>query len=170
MEETPDGSGHFTRVILRPEVTVAPGTDIAKARELQAEAHAKCFRALHGDQAHLSADVVSVFKPRNLCFVVIGVALQVLNAVFERLAESGADFEAILQGGIVHHGRHLWSGYWPHFSFAVSSFFRRNRYYRQALLSRQITESRDGGNHSVQKIDSSTAENGHVRFLPGIQT
>jgi organic hydroperoxide reductase OsmC/OhrA len=45
MEETPDGSGHFTRVILRPEVTVAPGTDIAKARELQGEAHAKCFIA-----------------------------------------------------------------------------------------------------------------------------
>jgi organic hydroperoxide reductase OsmC/OhrA len=32
-------------VILRPEVTVAPGTDIAKARELHAEAHAKCFVA-----------------------------------------------------------------------------------------------------------------------------
>ena len=45
MEETPDGSGHFTHVILRPEVTVALGTDIAKARELQAEAHAKCFIA-----------------------------------------------------------------------------------------------------------------------------
>ncbi len=45
MEETSDGSGHFTRVILRPEVTVALGTDIAKALELQAEAHAKCFIA-----------------------------------------------------------------------------------------------------------------------------
>jgi organic hydroperoxide reductase OsmC/OhrA len=45
MEETPDGSGRFKSVILRPEVTVAPGTDIAKARELHAEAHAKCFIA-----------------------------------------------------------------------------------------------------------------------------
>src|SRR5580700_11290527 len=45
MEETPDGSGHFQRVILRPEVTVAPGTDIAKAGELHTEAHAKCFIA-----------------------------------------------------------------------------------------------------------------------------
>lgn len=45
MEETPDGSGRFKSVILRPEVTVAPGTNIAKARELHAEAHAKCFIA-----------------------------------------------------------------------------------------------------------------------------
>jgi organic hydroperoxide reductase OsmC/OhrA len=45
MEETPDGSGRFQRVILRPEVTVAPGTDIRKAGELHAEALAKCFIA-----------------------------------------------------------------------------------------------------------------------------
>jgi organic hydroperoxide reductase OsmC/OhrA len=45
MEESDDGSGHFQRVILRPEVKVAPGTDIAKARELHALAHAKCFIA-----------------------------------------------------------------------------------------------------------------------------
>ena len=45
MEETHDGSGRFQRVILRPEVTVAPGTDIRKAGELHAEAHAKCFIA-----------------------------------------------------------------------------------------------------------------------------
>jgi organic hydroperoxide reductase OsmC/OhrA len=45
MEETPDGAGHFTCVILRPQVTVAPGSDVAKARELHAAAHAKCFIA-----------------------------------------------------------------------------------------------------------------------------
>jgi organic hydroperoxide reductase OsmC/OhrA len=45
MEETADGSGHFTRVILRPQVTVVAGSDIAKARELHAAAHAKCFIA-----------------------------------------------------------------------------------------------------------------------------
>jgi organic hydroperoxide reductase OsmC/OhrA len=45
MEETPDGSGFFTRVILRPQVTVTAGSDIAKARELHAAAHAKCFIA-----------------------------------------------------------------------------------------------------------------------------
>ena len=45
MEETDDGSGCFQRVILRPEVTVASGSDIAKARELHAAAHANCFIA-----------------------------------------------------------------------------------------------------------------------------
>ena len=45
MEETPDGAGRFTRVILHPQVTVAAGSDIVKARELHAAAHAKCFIA-----------------------------------------------------------------------------------------------------------------------------
>jgi organic hydroperoxide reductase OsmC/OhrA len=45
MEETPEGSGRFQRVILRPAVTVVPGTDLAKAREVHLEAHAKCFIA-----------------------------------------------------------------------------------------------------------------------------
>ena len=44
-EELPDGSGNFQRVILRPKVTIAPGSDLAKARELHAAAHAKCFIA-----------------------------------------------------------------------------------------------------------------------------
>jgi len=45
MEEAADGSGCFRRVILRPQVTVKPGCDIAKARELHDAAHAKCFIA-----------------------------------------------------------------------------------------------------------------------------
>lgn len=45
MEEGADGSGHFQRVILRPEVKITPGSDILKAQELHAEAHAKCFIA-----------------------------------------------------------------------------------------------------------------------------
>ena len=45
MEETPDGAGSFRRVILRPKVTVAAGSDTAKARELHEAAHAKCFIA-----------------------------------------------------------------------------------------------------------------------------
>ena len=45
MEETSDGSGHFQRATLRPQVTVAPGSDIVRARELHHEAHAKCFIA-----------------------------------------------------------------------------------------------------------------------------
>jgi organic hydroperoxide reductase OsmC/OhrA len=45
MEETPDGSGHFERVVLRPQVKVMPGSDIAKARALHHAAHEKCFLA-----------------------------------------------------------------------------------------------------------------------------
>jgi peroxiredoxin-like protein len=36
---------HFTKVVLRPVVTVKRGTDLAKARALHAEAHASCFIA-----------------------------------------------------------------------------------------------------------------------------
>lgn len=45
MREDADGSGRFERVILHPEVTVAPGSDLSKARELHQLAHAKCFIA-----------------------------------------------------------------------------------------------------------------------------
>ena len=45
MEESTDGSGRFQRVILHPQVTVASGSDLARARELHHEAHAKCFIA-----------------------------------------------------------------------------------------------------------------------------
>jgi len=45
MEEGPDGSGCFKRVTLRPKVTVAAGSDLARARELHVAAHAKCFIA-----------------------------------------------------------------------------------------------------------------------------
>ncbi len=45
MEETADGSGRFTRVVLRPRVSVAAGCDAAKARELHHTAHAMCFIA-----------------------------------------------------------------------------------------------------------------------------
>ena len=45
MAETPDGAGQFVRVMLRPKVTLAAGSDVAKAKELHHEAHAKCFIA-----------------------------------------------------------------------------------------------------------------------------
>lgn len=45
LEETADGSGRFLSVVLKPRVTVAPGTDIAKAQELHHVAHTKCFIA-----------------------------------------------------------------------------------------------------------------------------
>jgi organic hydroperoxide reductase OsmC/OhrA len=45
MEETSDGSGSFRHVILHPKVTVAPGSDRAKAHALHDAAHAQCFIA-----------------------------------------------------------------------------------------------------------------------------
>jgi len=45
MAETPDGGGHFTRVMLHPKVTVAAGSDVAKALKLHHEAHELCFIA-----------------------------------------------------------------------------------------------------------------------------
>lgn len=43
MEEAHDGGGHFTSVVLRPEITLAPGTDQAAADELHHKAHELCF-------------------------------------------------------------------------------------------------------------------------------
>ena len=45
MEETPDGSGRFTRVTLRPRITVAADSDMGLAREIHHAAHTKCFIA-----------------------------------------------------------------------------------------------------------------------------
>jgi organic hydroperoxide reductase OsmC/OhrA len=45
MEERPDGSGAFVRVLLRPAVTVRAGDDRAKAMSLHHEAHHMCFIA-----------------------------------------------------------------------------------------------------------------------------
>jgi organic hydroperoxide reductase OsmC/OhrA len=45
MVEEADGSGQFRRVVLRPRVTVAAGTDLARARALHDAAHGKCFIA-----------------------------------------------------------------------------------------------------------------------------
>jgi len=39
------GGGHFTEVVLRPRVTIAPGADAALAEALHREAHATCFIA-----------------------------------------------------------------------------------------------------------------------------
>ena len=45
MEENGDGSAQFKRVTLQPTVTISPGDDQAKARDLHAEAHHLCFIA-----------------------------------------------------------------------------------------------------------------------------
>jgi organic hydroperoxide reductase OsmC/OhrA len=45
MIESLDGGGRFKEVVLQPEITVPPGTDLDRARRLHADAHAKCFIA-----------------------------------------------------------------------------------------------------------------------------
>jgi organic hydroperoxide reductase OsmC/OhrA len=45
MIETEDGSGKFSRVQLKPRVTIAAGSDLERANALHREAHEKCFIA-----------------------------------------------------------------------------------------------------------------------------
>jgi organic hydroperoxide reductase OsmC/OhrA len=45
MEENPDGSGQFTKVILNPRVTVADSSMFSKAQALHEDAHKMCFIA-----------------------------------------------------------------------------------------------------------------------------
>ncbi|WP_298379059.1 OsmC family protein [Azospirillum sp.] len=45
MEEQPDGAGQFVSAILRPRVTLAPGSDAEKALHLHHTAAEKCFVA-----------------------------------------------------------------------------------------------------------------------------
>ena len=45
MIEQRDGGGAFSEVVLQPEITLAPGADLARARALHMDAHAKCFIA-----------------------------------------------------------------------------------------------------------------------------
>jgi organic hydroperoxide reductase OsmC/OhrA len=45
MVENPDGSGEFTQVVLRPQVTIAAGSSEQTAQALHEQAHALCFIA-----------------------------------------------------------------------------------------------------------------------------
>lgn len=45
MSESPDGSGVFTRVLLKPKVKISAESDPAKAQALHQEAHRFCFIA-----------------------------------------------------------------------------------------------------------------------------
>ena len=45
MQETPDGGGHFTEVILHPSVTVTESSMIEMANNLHQEANRRCFIA-----------------------------------------------------------------------------------------------------------------------------
>lgn len=45
MVETADTGGHFSEVVLRPQVTIEPGGDLAVAESLHDKAHHLCFVA-----------------------------------------------------------------------------------------------------------------------------
>jgi organic hydroperoxide reductase OsmC/OhrA len=45
LEQNPDGSGQFSRVLLHPMVTVTAESDVDMARDLHAQAHELCFIA-----------------------------------------------------------------------------------------------------------------------------
>ncbi|CAM05619.1 organic hydroperoxide reductase OsmC/OhrA [Saccharopolyspora erythraea NRRL 2338] len=45
MVEDRESGGHFTEVVLRPQVTVSDESMLSKAAELHQQAHAKCFIA-----------------------------------------------------------------------------------------------------------------------------
>lgn len=45
MVETEDTGGHFVDVVLRPTVTLAPGSDVTRAESLHERAHHLCFIA-----------------------------------------------------------------------------------------------------------------------------
>ena len=45
MAEDANGAGRFTEIVLRPVVSIAPGSDAEKAASLHENAHAMCFIA-----------------------------------------------------------------------------------------------------------------------------
>lgn len=44
-ETAPDGAGRFTRAVLRPQITVKAGADMARAEAIHHEIHKVCFIA-----------------------------------------------------------------------------------------------------------------------------
>jgi organic hydroperoxide reductase OsmC/OhrA len=68
MRETLDDAGEFVRVVLRPKVTIAQGSDAATAHALHSEAHAKCFIAssVNFPVEHEAQIVVGAGREANL--------------------------------------------------------------------------------------------------------
>lgn len=59
MTEDTDGGGRFTRVVLRPEITLASGADLDAARHAHHTAHEKCFIA---NSVNFPVEVEPVFR------------------------------------------------------------------------------------------------------------
>jgi organic hydroperoxide reductase OsmC/OhrA len=63
MVEESNGAGQFTSVVLRPKVTLAPGSDIEDAHALHKTAHEKCFIARSVNFPVSHAPVISAPGP-----------------------------------------------------------------------------------------------------------
>src|ERR1039458_1521012 len=89
------------------------GAGKPRAGAIEEEAHAQRFGALDGNEAHLAAHVVEVVDHGELGFVPSGVALEAGDALFDGLAEAGADFESFVGESVGNHGwRPPWLWKW----------------------------------------------------------
>jgi hypothetical protein len=84
----------------------------AGAGSIEKEPHAQGLSALHGDQAHLPADVIAIHEIRNKSFITLSVSFQPRDALFNRTLKPGADFVAFSGGEVGDHGGLLgdWHG------------------------------------------------------------
>jgi hypothetical protein len=70
---------------------------------IEEQPQAESFGAFNGHKAHLTAHVVDVIQPVQLRFVVIGVAFQPSDALFNGLTEPRTDLESILGSALDRH-------------------------------------------------------------------
>jgi hypothetical protein len=55
----------------------------------------------------MPANVVAVFEPSYLGFVLFGISLQPDDSLFKRAAKAGTDLKTFFGGAIGHHGKLL---------------------------------------------------------------
>jgi hypothetical protein len=76
-------------------------------RPVEENPHAQCFGALSRDQAHLTTDVVVVFKPPNFGFIPLRIAFQARDAFFDGSTETRANFECVVGSAVGEHRQFL---------------------------------------------------------------
>jgi hypothetical protein len=72
------------------------GLGDANAGAIEKEPHAQSFGAFGGNEPHLAADVIDIFKGGNLSLIVRSIPFQAGDTLFDGAAKSRADFETIL--------------------------------------------------------------------------
>jgi hypothetical protein len=70
---------------------------------IEEDPQTQSFGALHGYKAHLPANMVNVIQQVQSRFVATGVALQLRDAVLNRLPEPQAHIEAFLSSALTGH-------------------------------------------------------------------